>query len=261
VSAPLPSWNPAQYSMFAQPRLRPALELLARVELEAPRLVYDLGCGTGTVTRILAERWPAATVIGVDDSSDMLERAQGGASNPRWLRQDIAAWKPLAIPDLIYSNAALHWLPDHSQLLSRLAGYLAPGGVLAVQMPRNFSAPSHLAIGETVRDGPWRSRLEPLLRESPVADPQWYLQLLSGLCAQVDVWQTEYLQVLRGENPVSEWTKGTWLRPFLLALPEAERAEFERSYARRVAIAYPRRADGSTVLPFKRLFLVGRRGV
>ena len=254
------SWNPAQYLKFAQPRLRPALELLARVGLEAPTLVYDLGCGTGALTKIMAERWPAATVIGVDDSSDMLERAAGASSNLRWLRQDIAAWRPDSAPDLIYSNAALHWLPDHGRLMPALAAFLAPGGVLAVQMPRNFSAPSHLAIGETVRDGPWRSRLEPLLRESPVADPRWYLELLTAQCGDIDVWQTEYLQVLRGDSPVKEWTKGTWLRPFLLALEEDERGVFERAYAQRVASAYPKRSDGTTVLPFQRLFFVARRG-
>jgi trans-aconitate 2-methyltransferase len=254
------SWNPAQYSKFAHPRLRPALELLARVELDAPALVYDLGCGTGTVTQIMAVRWPAAAVVGIDDSNDMLERARDAASNVRWIRQDIAGWKPDSAPDLIYSNAALHWLPDHQSLIPALVSSLAPGGVLAVQMPRNFSAPSHLAMGETVREGPWRARLEPLLRESPVAEPMWYLELLSASCLQVDVWQTQYLQVLRGENPVSEWTKGTWLRPLLLALQEPERGEFERAYAQRVAAAYPKRENGTTVLPFQRLFFVARRG-
>jgi trans-aconitate 2-methyltransferase len=254
------SWSAAQYLKFSQPRLRPALELLARVDLEAPAVVYDLGCGTGEVTRLMAERWPGATVTGVDDSADMLGRAPGAAYNLRWLRQDIRAWKPESAADLIYSNAALHWLPDHARLIAALAASLAPGGVLAVQMPRNFAEPSHTAIAQTVRDGAWRSRLEPLLVESPVAEPMWYLELLSSLFPQVDLWQSQYFQILRGENPVKEWTKGTWLRPLLLALPQADRDDFEQAYARRVAAAYPRRADGTTVLPFQRLFFVARRG-
>lgn len=131
-------WDPAQYLKFSQPRLRPALELLARVQLEAPASIYDLGCGTGALTTIMAERWPGAVVTGIDDSSEMLQRAAGSAPNVRWLRQDIALWSPEARADLIYSNAALHWLPDHERLLRRLIGYLAPAGVLAVQMPRNF---------------------------------------------------------------------------------------------------------------------------
>jgi trans-aconitate 2-methyltransferase len=232
------SWDAAQYLKFAQPRLRPALELLARVDLQAPGVVYDLGCGTGALTTIMAERWPGAAVVGIDDSADMLERATGETRNLRWLRHDIATWRPEAAPDLIYSNAALHWLPDHARLIPALVSFLAPGGVLAVQMPRNFSEPSHQAI----------------------AEPMWYLELLSPLCGEIDLWQSQYFQILRGADPVKEWTKGTWLRPFLQALAPGEREAFEQSYARRVAAAYPRRADGTTVLPFQRLFFVARRG-
>ncbi|HEY6452720.1 MAG TPA: methyltransferase domain-containing protein [Steroidobacteraceae bacterium] len=253
------SWNPAQYLKFAQPRLRPALELLARIDLESPAVVYDLGCGTGAATKIMAGRWPRASVFGVDESSDMLEGAVGAPSNVRWLRQDIGTWQPDCAPDLVYSNAALHWLPDHGRLLTGVAAALAPRGVLAVQMPRNFAAPSHVAIAETVREGPWRSRLEPLLRESPVADPTWYFDLLSPLFDRIDLWQTEYFHVLRGDDPVKEWIKGSWLRPLLLALPPGERERFEHAYARRLAAAYPKRADGTTVLPFLRLFFVARR--
>jgi trans-aconitate 2-methyltransferase len=252
-------WDPAQYRRFSQPRLRPALELLARVELEAPSVIYDLGCGTGAMTRLMAERWPHARVTGVDASGEMLQAAGSGRSNLHWQQQEIGAWRPASAPDLIFSNAALHWLTDHESLLRQLMTCLAPRGVLAVQMPTNFSAASHVAIGETVRDGPWRARLEPLLRDSPVADPRWYLDLLSAHCETLDVWQTQYFQILRGDNPVKEWTKGTWLGPLLAALPEQQRAAFEQAYAERVARAYPRRADGSTVFPFKRLFFVARR--
>ncbi|HEY2419150.1 MAG TPA: methyltransferase domain-containing protein [Steroidobacteraceae bacterium] len=254
------SWSPAQYLKFSQPRLRPALELLARVDLESPAAVYDLGCGTGEVTRLMAGRWPGAVVTGVDASVDMLEKASGVTANLRWLAQDIETWKPDSAVDLIYSNAALHWLPDHARLITALAASLTPGGILAVQMPRNFAEPSHTAIALTVHEGPWRSRLEPLLVESPVAEPMWYLQLLGTLFPQIDLWQSQYFQILQGDDPVKEWTKGTWLRRFLMALPASERDAFEQAYARRVAAAYPRRADGTTVFPFQRLFFVARRG-
>jgi trans-aconitate 2-methyltransferase len=256
----LSDWSPSQYLRFGQPRLRPALDLLARVECDTPAVVYDLGCGTGAMTRLMAERWPQARVTGVDASTSMLEAAGEGMANVRWQQQDIAAWEPEVAADLIYSNAALHWLPDHARLFPRLLSSLTATGVLAVQMPRNFAAPSHTAIAETVRAGAWRSRLEPLLRETPVADPVWYLDLIGAHAATVDVWETEYFQLLRGDNPVTEWTKGTWLAPLLAALPEPERSEFEQAYAERVAHAYPRRADGTTLLPFRRLFLVAVRG-
>jgi trans-aconitate 2-methyltransferase len=260
------TWSPNQYLKFAAARLRAALDLFARVELDAPTLVCDLGCGTGQLTQLIAERWPAARVVGVDSSAQMLARAAAEAPPSRieWQQADLAGWAPVAAgtlaPQLIYSNAALHWLPDHATLLPRLVEALAPGGVLAVQMPRNFEAPSHTAIADTVHAGPWRDRLAPMLRPSPVADPAWYFDLIAPCGAAVDVWETEYLQVLTGTDPVKEWTKGTWLAPFLEALAdEDERARFEADYAARVREAYPPRADGRTLFPFRRLFLVVRR--
>ncbi len=136
----------------------------------------------------------------------------------------------------------------------------APGGVLAVQMPRNFSAPSHTAISEAARSGPWRAKLAPLLRPAPVFEPAFYFDLLSSRAAALDIWETEYLHVLEGEHPVKEWTKGTWLRPFLAALEEPERSAFEARYTELVAHAYPRRADGRTLFPFRRLFIIAKAG-
>jgi trans-aconitate 2-methyltransferase len=243
---------------FADHRLRPAVDLLNRVDLESPALVYDLGAGSGNVTELLARRWPGARVTGVDNSEEMLRRA-ARLPNVEWRMGDIAAWRPERPADLVFSNAALHWLQDHAGLFTGLMHTLASGGVLAVQMPRNFAAPSHTSIAAAAMIGPWRRRLEPLLRPSPVQPPQFYLGALAPLSAVVDVWETEYIQVLTGDNPVKEWTKGTWLRPLLEALEEPERAEFESAYADLVARAYPKQADGTTLFPFKRLFIVARR--
>lgn len=253
------TWNPAQYLKFEQPRLRPALELLARVPLESPATVVELGCGAGQLTRLMAERWPQASVLGVDSSASMLQKAADTPSNVRWQQQDVGTWRSDAPVELLYSNATLHWLPDHAALFPRLLAQVAPGGVLAVQMPRNFSAPSHTLITDTVRAGPWRQRLEPLLRPRPVEDPGWYYDLLAPLAAELDLWETEYHQVLSGPDPVKEWTKGTWLITFLDALPEDERESFERDYAERVRQAYPPGPDGRTRFPFKRLFIVARQ--
>jgi trans-aconitate 2-methyltransferase len=252
-------WNPEQYLKFAAPRVRPALDLLIRVPVEAPGTVYDLGCGAGNVTRMLAQRWPAARIVGIDDSPAMLAKAAEEAPNILWQQQGIADWAPARPADVIYSNAALHWLPEHETLFPRLMAQLAPGGVLAVQMPRNFNEPSHMLIWETLRAGPWRTRLEHLVQPSPVAAPDFYYGLLSPLSSAIDIWETQYLQVLEGKDPVKEWTKGTWLRQFLEALDEADRPVFEEDYSRRLREAYPVRADGGTLFPFRRLFLVARR--
>jgi len=251
-------WDPAQYLKFADHRLRPALDLLNRIDLESPGSVFDLGAGTGSVTTLLAQRWPAARVTAVDNSSEMLDRA---TASPRiaWQQADIGAWRPDRPADLIFSNAALHWVGGHEELFPKLMGALAPGGVLAVQMPRNFGAPSHTAMAEAARAGPWRRSLQPLLRPAPVAPPSSYVRILAPVASWLDVWETEYQQILRGENPVKEWTKGTWLRPLLEALDGKERDEFESAYGALVAKAYPKQDDGTTIFPFKRLFIVARK--
>jgi trans-aconitate 2-methyltransferase len=250
------AWDPAQYLKFAGPRLRPAIDLLQRIDAESPGTVYDLGAGAGNVTRLIAARWPAARIVGIDGSAEMLAKA--AAENPqiKWQQADLAIWQPERPADVIYSNAALHWLDDHNRLFPSLFAGLALKGVLAVQIPRNFGAPSHTLITETARSGPWRQRLEPLLRPSPVAEPEFYYDLLAPLAASLDIWETEYLQVLDGENPVKEWTKGTWLTPLLAALDEPERSAFETAYGERVAAVYPPRGDGKTLFPFRRMFLI-----
>jgi len=250
------SWSPNQYLKFSQPRLRPAMDLLSRVPTAAPRRVYDLGCGAGNVTAALVARWPRAKIIGVDTSAAMLVQAAKVLPQVQWVHHSLADWQADAPADVIYSNAALHWLPNHQQLFPALVGAVSPGGVLAVQMPRNFAAASHTLIEATARTGPWLDKLEPLLGAAPVAEPQYYYSLLAPLASSLDIWESEYLQVLSGDDPVKEWTKGTWLSQFLDCLDSAERAAFEADYAQRLRAAYPRLADGTTLFPFRRLFIV-----
>jgi trans-aconitate 2-methyltransferase len=254
------SWSPSQYLKFSQPRLRPAMDLLARIPSAEPRCVYDLGCGAGNVTAALVARWPRARIIGVDTSAAMLAQAAELLPQVQWQHRSLADWRPDIPADVIYSNAALHWLPNHQQLFPALVDALAPGGVLGIQMPRNFSAPSHTLIDATARDARWREKLALLLGGAvPVAEPQFYYSLLASLAQSLDIWESEYLQVLSGEDPVKEWTKGTWLMQFLDRLEPVERTAFEADYAQRLRAAYPRQADGSTLFPFRRLFIVLRK--
>lgn len=249
-------WNPAQYLRYGSERLRPALDLMSRIDFESPETVYDLGCGTGTITGILQERWPEAKVTGVDSSASMLERTRDLETGVYWQHSDLNDWQPESPADVVYSNAALHWLDDHEQLFPRIMDAVKPGGVLAVQMPENFGAPSHTSIADTVREGPWRERLAPFQREHPVAEPSFYYDLISQMSSSVDMWETTYMHILEGEDPVVEWTKGTMLRPLLDNLSDEEGVAFLKSYTEKVAKAYPHSANGKTVLPFKRLFIV-----
>ena len=255
----MPTWDPSLYLQFGDQRLRPAVDLLSRIPLENPQSVYDLGCGTGTATLLLKQRWPDAQVTGLDGSATMLERARATEADIDWQQADLETWEPSAPADLLFSNAVFHWVDGHETLFPRFLSALKPGGVLAIQMPSNFSAPSHTSISATVRDGPWREKLEPHLREFPVADASEYYDILRPHSSTLDVWETVYLHVLSGENPVVEWTKGTALRPYLDRLEDEEAEDFLDQYGVLIEAAYPQRSDGSTLLPFKRVFLLAVR--
>lgn len=250
------SWNAQTYLTYGDERTRPAGELLGRVPLLEARRIYDLGCGPGNSTKLLRDRYPEASITGVDNAQDMLHAAQASGVRAEWAFVDLVDFAPVDRPDLLYANATFQWLDDHPRLFGRLLESLAPGGVLAVQMPRNFDAPSHRVLREVASSGPWAERLRPLLRVDPVADSATYYRWLKPKVAQLDVWETEYLQVLRGPDPVLAWVKGTALVPLLAALPEAEGKELLERYRQRLLSIYPAEAGGETLFPFKRIFFV-----
>jgi len=252
------AWDPAQYLKWSDHRLRPAVDLLQRVALPSPAQVVDLGCGTGNVTALLRARWPAARVTGVDASPAMLQRARASDPAVDWQEADVAMWRPASPVDVLFSNATLHWIDDHAALFPRLLTLVAGGGALAVQMPRNFGEPSHTSIYEVAREGRWRERLEKLIRPEPTKPPEYYWDLLRPHVSALDVWETVYTQALTGLHPVAGFVKGSWLRPFLDALDASERPAFENAYRARLARAYPPRVDGTTLFPFRRLFIVAR---
>lgn len=258
-------WDPERYLAFEGPRLRPALDLLARVALRAPRLVVDLGCGTGNVTRVMTERWPEAVIIGVDSSEEMLAKARARGAAVRWERADAATWQAPEEADLIFSNAVLHWLGDHATLLPRLTTMLRPGGVLAVQMPLSWYTPFGRTMREVLDDGGEGG--EPLgdaalrhrIGRAPVHPSAVYHDILVPHTAKLDIWSTEYLHVLEGPDAVLSWVRSTALRPILEALPEVDRGRYLDVVGARLRELHPRRPDGTTLLPFPRLFIVATR--
>ena len=259
------SWDPGQYLKFSDHRLRPALDLMGRMPLERPGLIYDLGCGSGNVTRLLAERWPDASVIGVDNSPEMLAQAAASPSQIQWQHGDLADWQPSEPPAALYSNAAIQWVPDHDELIPRLWSALPPGGCLAIQAPLSWDMPSHRIMRATLDDcGPdgapvGSAELRAAVGNRWVQDADFYYNLLSPDAAHLDVWTTEYQHVLRGPDAVLEWVTGTGLRPILNGLSDAERPRYLDEYRRRLNQQYPRRPDGATLYPFRRLFFVAIR--
>lgn len=253
----MPSWQSGQYLKFAGERTQPAVDLAGRIALAAPRRVIDLGCGPGNSTAVLAARWPGAALTGLDSSPAMIAAAQRDFPNGRWLTGDIATWTADAPWDVVFSNAALQWVPDHAALLPRLLTQVAPGGVLAVQMPANFDAPAHRLMRELGATAKWRRHFPAAPREWAVQDAAFYYDLLAPLTARFDLWHTDYLHVMPGPEAIIEWYQGTGLRPWLDALPgDAERADFLADYGALIAAAFPRRPDGRVLFPFRRLFFI-----
>jgi trans-aconitate 2-methyltransferase len=256
------AWNPTLYSRYAGERTRPFVELLARVDAPAPRRVLDLGCGEGTATASLADRWPEAKVLGIDSSPEMLAAAARSAVPGRvsFAFGDVRDWAPDGSVDVLVSNAVLHWVPGHAELLARWAGWLAPGGWLAVQVPGNFRAPTHALLAEISRSPRWAAQVgDAAPRPDAVLEPTGYLDVLTAAGLAADVWETTYLHVLGGEDPVLAWVRSTVLRPVLAGLGDDDAAALTAEYGEALRRAYPPRPDGTTVLPFRRIFAVGSR--
>ncbi|MDF1732335.1 MAG: methyltransferase domain-containing protein [Minwuia sp.] len=250
-------WNPDQYMKGAMGdlRTRPAVDLLNRVMHDAPRRAVDLGCGPGNSTRLLRVRWPEAEVCGVDNSPAMLKKASAVDTGIAWQLADIADWEPEGDIDVIFANASLHWVPDHTGLFTRLAEALPSGGMLAVQMPNNFAAPSHSLISEIAERPEFQAALAGRLLGDFVQPASFYHSLLRALPGRVDVWETEYLQSLTGDDPVLEWVRGTALLPVQENLSSADFQTFTELYRARLRQAYPMGDDGVTVFPFRRMFI------
>jgi trans-aconitate 2-methyltransferase len=260
-----PIWDANLYLKFADARLRPAMDLMGRLDpangARPGHAIYDLGCGAGNISRILAERFPSAPVIGVDSSEEMLAKARTQTVDQRvtFAAGDLAHFKPGLPPSILYSNAAYQWVEGHIDMFPGLLKLLPSGGQLAIQMPRNHEAPSHALMRQAAQAGPWRDKLAKVGGIRSVFEPARYYDVLKPLCSDLDVWESIYQQVLTGKDPVAQYTAGTGLRPYMAVLNETEQTGFYDTYAKLLAEAYPMRADGITLFPFRRLFIVARR--
>ncbi|WP_234189222.1 trans-aconitate 2-methyltransferase [Shinella sp. NM-101] len=252
------AWSAAQYLKFEDERTRPAADLLAQVPADlVAGTVYDLGCGPGNSTELLARRFPGRGVRGVDNAADMLKAARARLPGVDFVECDLSKWRPHEAAALLFANAVFQWLPDHVTLLARLMDGLRPGGVLAVQMPDNLSEPSHLLMEESALAGPWKSAFaEGTPRRGPLPAPAAYFDALGPKAARVDVWHTVYNHPMADAAAIVEWVKGTGLRPYLDRIPQQERDGFLGDYEKRIAKAYAPMADGRLLLRFPRLFLI-----
>jgi len=253
-------WDPALYMKFEGQRMLAARDLLARVPLSSAGIVYDLGCGPGNTTELLARRFPGARLTGVDMSEAMLDCAQERTAKARFLRQDIASFAPEEPPHLIFANSALHFVPDHHKLFPRLAAMLAPGGALAVQMPSNARESSHALVRMVAAEGPWSSRLVPIAKTQPlIAEFEDYYDWLRPLAPRIEMWMTTYVHVVDGPDAIADWFAGSTLRPFLDLLSDDERCAFIERYRDGLRDAYPPQPDGKVLFAYPRLFIVASK--
>ena len=250
------AWSVAQYVKFENERSRPASELLARVPLKRPRRVVDIGCGPGNSTELLAAHFPAAEAIGLDSSLEMLAAARQRLPAITFYEADISTWASDRPVDLFFSNAVFHWVPNHHAVLSRLLASLAPGGVLAVQVPDSLSEPSESLLVEVATAGPWRAKFAKPIGREVISTPNAYYNLLKPFAGQVDIWSTIYNHPLASVAKLVEWVRGTACRPYLARLDSDEQRAYLAEYEKRLTKAYPPLVDGRVLLRFPRLFMV-----
>lgn len=255
------SWSAKQYVTFEDERTRPPRDLLAALPARNVQRAVDLGCGPGNSTALVAERFPDATVTGLDTSPNMITAARKRLPH---LRFDIAGVEDWTDPDpfdLIFSNAMLQWVPGHDTLLPRLITLLTQGGSLAIQMPDNLEEPAHRAMRSVAAEPAFAAKLGNAAgSRAPRRNAEWYYTLLRPHCARVDVWLTTYHHELAGGlDAVVEWFKGSGLLPFLAPLDPAEKAAFLTRYRQVLADGYPVQPNGAVLLPFPRLFIIATR--
>jgi trans-aconitate 2-methyltransferase len=256
----MPDWNPDLYLKFSDQRARPAADLIAQIKLENPRRIIDLGCGPGNSTEQVHARWPKAEITGLDSSASMLKQAQARHPDWHWIQSDIDNWKPDAQFDLIFSNAALHWLADHGALFPRLMQAMASGGALAVQMPNNFHSGAHQVMKKVAADPRWATALSNASEKFGVQTVAFYYDSLRKLATHIDIWETEYLQIMDGPRAVYEWIRSTGMRAYLEKLADdGQRAEFERLCLEEMEKTYQPNDQGKVLFPFKRIFVIAYR--
>jgi trans-aconitate 2-methyltransferase len=256
----MPKWSAEQYLRFESERTRPCRDLVAAIALSSAHRIIDLGCGPGNSTAVLATRWPEADLTGLDSSEEMIAAARRDAPGRRFITADIAAWKGETPFDLIFSNAAFQWVPGHAELYRKLFVQVASGGAMATQVPSNFEAPVHTALLALAALPTWQ-RYFPSIPKWYVHPPAFYFDVLAPVATRLDIWETTYIHVLANADAIVEWYKGTGLRPFLDALPDAERKGFLEEYRRAIVSAYPAQSEGRVLFPFRRLFVIAYKSL
>lgn len=254
----MPNWDPNQYLRFERERTQPCIDLVNRINVEQANFAVDLGCGPGNSTRVLAQRFSHCSILGVDSSKQMIQRARADMPAFKFEVGDAAAWQGDRAYDVLLSNACFQWIEDHKPLFERLMGQLRVGGQLAVQMPRNFQSPTHQILRSVVTSPPFSSKLQ---QTEPywVKEPAFYYDVLESMASRIEIWETEYVHVLDDHDAIIEWYKGTGMRPYLEPLSAGDQKLFIERVREGLGTAYSKQKDGKVLFPFLRIFIVATK--
>ncbi len=253
-------WKPELYLKFEKQRTQPSVDLATRIDMPLPQRIIDIGCGPGNSTAVLKKRWPGAAITGLDSSPAMIAQARETDSGISWVCADASGdLSALGRFDIVFSNAAIQWMPDHETLLPNLFSLLKSGGVLAVQVPNTTSMPIHIALQTLIKTEKWRAKLGSASTHSTHAVPYYY-DILSTLTADIDLWETHYHHVMESHNALVQWYSSTGLRPYLNGLDcETDKTAFLADFEDALKSAYPAQNDGHLLFPFVRIFFIARK--
>ena len=253
-------WNPNQYLQFRTQRTQPSIDLVAKIDFAEPKTILDIGCGPGNSTQVLVHRWPKARIIGLDNSASMIAKAKTEYPAQEWILADAATYESDLKFDIVFSNATIHWIPNHPALISRIQGLLLDGGIVAVQLPLFWAMPLGQIIDQISRDSRWQSQTEQVSELFTIHDYSFYYDELSALFRKVDLWETTYMDILDSHQSIVEMIRSTGMKPYLERLgTDVARDEFEQEVLKEIMQVYPLQQNGKVILPFKRLFFIGAK--
>ena len=250
-------WDPKQYLKFRNERTRPSIDLVSRIGIENPESIIDIGCGPGNSTRILRSKWPNSKIVGVDNSAEMISRAKKDFPGGRWILTDASRLEENRAYNIIFSNAALQWIPNHKQLMQKLMKLVKPEGVLAVQLPANNRSVLHTSLMAVAQEAKWKEYVTGCDSLLTYHEAEFYYNVLIPFSGVIDMWETTYYHVLGSHVDMIEWYKSTGMKPFLQRLPcDAYRREFEKAILEKCRKMYPIQKNGDVLYPFRRLFFI-----
>ncbi len=250
-------WNPDLYLKFNRERIQPSRDLISRINYEKPEKIIDIGCGPGNSTQMLARRWPDASVTGIDSSPAMIKKAATDFPDGNWKLRDAGKDVIEEKYDIVFSNAAIQWIPGHEKLLRKFHSLLNNNGLLAVQVPLSRDMPLGKSIEEIARNKRWNSLTKDATTLFTIHNSPWYYDRLSGIFNSIEIWETSYIHAMDSHNSILEMIRSTGLKPYLEGLgSEEEKSDFESLVFKSINKHYPRQKNGKVLFPFKRLFFI-----